>query len=226
MAGISIANNLRNVRERLEAACRRSGRPLNSVRLLAVSKGQGLGKLNQAFEAGQTLFGENYVQEAMEKQAGLLSAEWHFIGLLQSNKVKQVVGNFALIHSVDRLKLLKTVSERAAERGIVQDILIEINIGGENSKSGASVGDAEELLRRAREWTGVRVRGLMCMPPPGSGDQSRPYFRQTKKLLEKWGTENCNELSMGTSQDFEAAIEEGATIVRIGTDIFGARGEA
>lgn len=223
MAGKSVADNFERVRARIRAACERASRKESDVRLVAVSKGQPLSKIQEAVHAGHKLFGENYAQEAAEKQQQLSGLNWHFIGALQSNKVKLVTGNFMLIHSVDRLKLAEAISEKAAERGIVQDYLIEINVAGEASKSGLSPEELPAFLAKARAWTGARARGLMCMPPPGAAAASRPFFQQAKKLLEQWRTEAFGELSMGTSQDFEVAIEEGATIVRVGTELFGER---
>lgn len=223
MVGTSVEKNLEQVLKRMNAACVRAGRNATSVRLVAVSKMQPLAKVQQAFAAKQKMFGENYVQEALPKIESLPQAEWHFIGSLQSNKAKQVVGAFALIHSVDRESLLQEISKRAVEKGIVQDILIEINLAGETSKGGADWNAAEQLVRTGRGLPGLRVRGLMGMPPQGSAEASRSYFKELHEKWKAWRDSNFSELSMGTSQDFEIAIEEGATLVRIGTDVFGPR---
>jgi len=227
MVGQSIAENLEKVRARILSACQRVGRNSSEVRLVAVSKTHSTEKVREAFAAKQKLFGENYAQEAVPKQQALPQAEWHFIGALQSNKVKQIIGGFALIHSVDRESVLKEISKRAVERGVTQDILLEINLAAESSKSGVDWNAAEALYQSARQLPGVRVRGLMGMPPPGAAEASRSYFRELREKLSEWkrtfNDEALCELSMGTSQDFEVAIEEGATLVRIGTDIFGQR---
>ena len=223
MVGPSIAENLESVREKIRAACSRVNRPAIEVKLIAVSKGQSVRKIQEALKHEQNLFGENYVQEAIEKQHEVTGAHWHFIGQLQSNKAKQVVGNFALIHSVDRESLVREISRRAIEKKIVQDILLEVSLTGEKTKGGVSVSAFGELIALARELPGIRVRGLMGMPPAGTPEQSRPLFRMMKLMLEKWPAKDFTELSMGTSQDFEVAVEEGATLVRVGTDVFGPR---
>lgn len=227
MVGQSIAENLEKVRARIETACRRAGRGAADVRLVAVSKTHPIEKVREAYSCKQNIFGENYAQEAVPKQQALPEAEWHFIGALQSNKVKLIIGGFALIHSVDRESVLREISKRAVEAGLVQDILIEINLAAEASKSGANWQAAESLYQIARQLPGVRVRGLMGMPPAGDAEASRAYFRELREKLLQWkrdfGDDSLRELSMGTSQDFEVAIEEGATLVRIGTDIFGQR---
>ena len=229
MAGTSIEKNLilkqlEIIHRRIEAACHRGGRdPIERAFNRDFERATVRKKSKRHWQAGQKLFGENYVQEALPKKERLPQAEWHFIGALQTNKVKLVAGNFALIHSVDREKLLAAISEAAKFRNAIQDILFEINIAGESTKSGMEMRELERLLPRLREWTGVRARGLMCMPPSGDAESSRAYFRRAKAILEKWRTNDFKELSMGTSQDFEAAIEEGATMIRIGTGVFGER---
>lgn len=227
MVGQSIAENLDKVRARILAACKQAGRNPAEVRLVAVSKTHSIEKVREVFSHKQNIFGENYAQEAVPKQQTLPEAEWHFIGALQSNKVKQIVGKFALIHSVDRESVLKEISKRASEQGFIQDILLEINLAAESSKSGVDWVAAEALYQTARQLPGVRVRGLMGMPPAGPAESSRPYFRDLREKLSDWKRKFSDdalcELSMGTSQDFAVAIEEGATLVRIGTDIFGQR---
>lgn len=226
MVGTSVVDNLKAVQNRIAAACARCDRDPASVRLIAVSKGQSLEKLRLAFAAGQRRFGENYVQEADLKRAVLADAEWHFIGRVQSNKVKSLVGSFHLIHSIDRETIVQSISVKAHKRGIVQRVLIEINVGGEGSKGGVAPEEAREFIRRARQLPGVQLGGLMCMPPPGPAESVRLYFRRLRQILEENRDDGFLELSMGTSQDFETAIEEGATLVRIGTDIFGPRSKS
>jgi pyridoxal phosphate enzyme (YggS family) len=223
MVGSLVEKNLEQVRNRIKGACARVQREALSVRLVAVSKAQPMAKIQQAWSAKQNVFGENYVQEALTKVASLPEAEWHFIGTLQSNKVKQVVGAFTLIHSVDRESVLREISKRAVEKGLVQEILLEINLAGEATKSGVDWAAAELLLQTGRGLPGLCVRGLMGMPPPGTAEASRPYFRELCEKWKSWRDLDFSELSMGTSQDFEVAIEEGATLVRIGTDVFGPR---
>lgn len=222
MVGTSVEKNLERVRERIREACERAGRSAVEVRLVAVSKGQPVEKIQQALLSKQKLFGENYVQEALPKMKAV-KADWHFIGALQSNKVKQAVGVFDLIHSVDRQSVLAEISKRAEQNNLRQNILLEVNLAGETSKSGVDWKSLETLVAEARRLPGVTLRGLMGMPPPGSPEDSRPYFRMLGEKLKEWRDENFCELSMGTSQDFEVAIEEGATLVRVGTEIFGPR---
>lgn len=208
---------------RIRRACERVGREASEVRLVAVSKTQGIERVLETFAYKQILFGENYVQEALEKIAGLPGAEWHFIGALQSNKARQVVGRFALIHSVDRASLADALSKRAVEAGVVQNVLIELNFG-EASKSGVSDAELGTLISHARSLPGLRVRGLMGLPPfTESAEGSRIYFRKLRELRTQFADEDFRELSMGTTQDFEVAVEEGATLVRVGTEIFGSR---
>lgn len=206
---------LKEVRERIAQACARAGRAQGSVTLAAVSKGQPMEKIHAAFEAGQTVFAENYAQELREKSSALPAAEWHFIGALQSNKARMVVGRAALIHTCDRISLARELAKRAEG---VQRVLLEVNIGREPQKSGVPPEEAPGLLDAVRALPQLRCEGLMCIPP-AEGDP-RPHFRALRELGEKLG---LPELSMGMSADYEAAIEEGATIVRVGTAIFGER---
>ncbi len=206
---------LKEVRERIAQACARAGRASGSVTLAAVSKGQPMEKIREAFAAGQTLFAENYAQELREKSSALPDAEWHFIGALQSNKARMVVGRAALIHTCDRISLARELAKRAVG---AQRVLLEVNIGREPQKSGVLPEDAPGLLDAVRALPQLRCEGLMCIPP-AEGDP-RPHFRALRELGEKLA---LRELSMGMSADYEAAIEEGATIVRVGTAIFGKR---
>jgi PLP dependent protein len=215
---VGIAENLAAVHRRIRAACARAGRDPDSVRLVAVSKGQPIEAVLQAFAAGQTAFGENYAQELHLKADALPEPEWHFIGALQTNKARIVVGHAALVHTCDRLALAKELSKRAFAKNITQTVLLEVNVGREPQKGGTLPEEVEALVAAVRELDALRCEGLMCIPPL-EGD-SRPYFRALRELRDRLG---LRELSMGMSADFEAAIEEGATIVRVGTAIFGER---
>jgi len=227
---MSIADNLRRIQERIHCAAERSGRDPDSVRLVAVSKTQHADAIAAAGEAGQRIFGENYVQEFMEK-APLLpeSIQWHFIGALQSNKVKYLSGLTSLIHSVDRISLAREIDRQWEKAGKVCDILLQVNISGEETKSGTTVSGAIELAREASALPNLRIRGLMTMPPFfDEPERARPCFRALRLLADTIEAQkipgvSMAELSMGMSGDFEVAIEEGATLVRVGTAIFGER---
>ena len=188
------------------------------MQLVAVSKGQPIDAVLLAFAAGQTVFGENYAQELHEKADALPEAEWHFIGALQTNKVKIVVGHSALVHTCDRASLANELSKRAEMKNIVQRVLLEVNVGREPQKGGALPEQVGALHAAVREMERLRCDGLMCIPPPEQ--DPRPHFRALREMRDRLG---LRELSMGMTADFEAAIEEGATIVRIGTAIFGER---
>jgi pyridoxal phosphate enzyme (YggS family) len=225
-----IARNLEEVRRRLEAAARRGGRDPEAVRLVAVSKTVPLGPLQEAVAANQRLFGENYLQEAKAKIPALgPGVSWHFVGHLQTNKARGVVELFDLIHSMDRRSLAQALEAAAARINKVQDILIEVNLGGEESKSGAPPEAVPELLQDIARLPHLRLLGLMTMPPYfADADRVRPFFRALRELrdrLRPLGVTDSplEELSMGMSGDFEVAVEEGATLVRVGTAIFGPR---
>ena len=222
-----IAHNLEEVRRRIAAAALRAGRDPAAVRLVAVSKTVPVELIREAVAAGQRLFGENYLQEARGKIEALgEAAEWHFIGHLQSNKATAAVGLFELIHGVDRLKLAEALDAAAASKGTLQKILMQVNLAGEASKSGTSPEAAPELLEEISRLPHLRMVGLMTMPPFLAPEAVRPYFRALRELrdrLEELGGGPLPELSMGMSGDYEAAVAEGATLVRVGTAIFGAR---
>ncbi len=218
---MSISENIARVRDRIAAAARRAGRDPDQITLMAVSKTVEPERIREAYAAGVRVFGENRVQE-FEKKAPALGelagAGWHLIGHLQSNKAKKAAELFAAVDSVDSLKLARKLEE-AAERTL--PVLIEINIGGEEAKSGVRPGsvELEELL--GASFQRVEVRGLMAIPPfTDDPEGARPYFRKMRELREKVG---LRELSIGMSHDFEVAIEEGSTCVRVGTAIFGER---
>jgi PLP dependent protein len=215
---MEVAAGLARVRERIAKACARAGRDPASVRLIAVSKTKPLELIREAAAAGQTIFAENYAQELREKADALPAVEWHFVGALQTNKAKLVVGRAALIHTCDRLALAQELSKRAKALGVTQRVLLEINVGREPQKAGALPEDASALLEQARALPALSCEGLMCIPP-AAGDP-RPHFRSLRQLGQALG---LRELSMGMSADYESAIEEGATLVRVGTAIFGER---
>lgn len=227
---MSVAGNLKQIEERIRTAAQRVGRNPDSVRLVAVSKTQPAEAVKAALEAGQQLFGENYVQEFLEKAQQLpASVEWHFIGSLQSNKVKYLAGLTTLIHSVDRLSLAREIDRQWEKIGKPCDILLQVNISGEETKSGTTSEDLLQLARESSLLPHLRVRGLMTMPPFfDEPERVRPYFRELRRLAEVLTAEQIpgitmEELSMGMSGDFEVAIEEGATLVRVGSAIFGER---
>lgn len=227
---MTIQNNIQNIRIRIDAACRRRGRDPDQVRLVAVSKTKPAGQIEEAARAGQQLFGESYVQEFTDKREEVkLPVTWHFIGHLQSNKVKYLRGKVSMIHSVDRLSLAEEINRQWQKIGETVDILLQVNLAEEASKSGATADAAEELARRLAALPHVRLRGLMTLPPYCDNPQDvRPYFSQLRHLSERIAELNLpnvsmTELSMGMSHDFEVAVEEGATLVRIGTAIFGER---
>jgi pyridoxal phosphate enzyme (YggS family) len=225
-----IAENLARVKERIEMAARRSGRNPAAVRLVAVSKTVEAERVLQAIEAGVKILGENYVQEAQKKIEALgHEVAWHFLGHLQTNKAKVATRLFDLIHSVDSLNLAEELDRQALKGGKMLPILLQVNIGGEATKSGAQEKEIIQLAEKISELEGLAVKGLMTLPPYFDDPQSsRPYFIELRKLSEKLAALNIpriwmEELSMGMSNDFEVAIEEGATLVRVGTAIFGPR---
>ncbi len=227
---MSIAENIENIRSRITDVARAAGREPSAVRLVAVSKTKPAMLVAEAASAGQTLFGENYVQELTTKAAAVeMPVEWHFIGHLQSNKVKQIAGLVTLIHSVDRLSLAAEISRQWGLIGKTCDILVQVNVSGEASKSGTTTEDAVELVKQVAELPDLCICGLMTMPPFfDDPEAARPYFRELRLLAAEIAAlalpnVSMQELSMGMSGDFEAAISEGATLVRIGSAIFGER---
>jgi hypothetical protein len=224
---MTVAERLKAVRTSIEDAARRSARSPSAVTLVAVSKTWPADVALEAISAGVTDLGENRAQEFKEKVALLEGrARWHFIGPLQTNKVRQVVGACDLIHSVDRLALAEAIDRRASRLGLVQDVLIEVNVALDPSKHGIELARAIALAEEADAMAGVRVRGLMTMPPyPDDPEESRPYYKELAALSRRLLAElpEAAELSMGMTRDFEIAVEEGATLVRIGTAIFGPR---
>ena len=228
---MSIAQNVAAVRARIAAAAERSGRRKDDIILIAATKTNSAGRVREAIAAGVDACGENRVQEMTEKLAlgAYEGAPLHFIGHLQRNKIKQVVGVAELIHGVDSLALLEAIDRAAAAKGIVQDVLLEINIGAEPSKSGFSPEELPAALESASRLGSVRVRGLMAIPPIcGPEDDNKQYFARMKQLFidncgKKYDNIRMDFMSMGMSGDLEAAIECGANMVRVGTAIFGPR---
>jgi PLP dependent protein len=231
---MSIPDNLARIRERISVAATRSGRNPADVRLMAVSKTFPADAIRQAHDGGQRLFGENRVQEFAGKAESLRDLpgfEMHLIGHLQSNKARKAAELFAAIDSVDSLRLAERLNASAADLGRELPVLIEINIGGEEVKSGVAANSAEldQLLTAAPLFKNLRIRGLMTVPPfTEEPEGARPFFRRLRELRDQIAARNLpgvtmDELSMGMSHDFEVAIEEGSTCVRIGTAIFGAR---
>ncbi len=227
---MSIADNFRTVTDRIASAAKRAGRDPSAIRLIVVTKTVDVESIRQAVAAGATILGENRVQEAKEKieQLGKI-ARWHLIGHLQTNKAKYAVKLFDLIHSVDDLELAKELDKQAAKIGKVQDVLIEVSIAGEAAKAGVAIRDVTTLVRETAKLKNIAIMGLMTMPPYSEDpEDSRPFFRKLRELAETVIKEDIpgvsmKELSMGMSNDFEVAVEEGATMVRVGTAIFGER---
>ena len=230
MSENDIRANLVAVQERIAAAARRAGRREDAVLLVAVSKTVEVERVRAAIAAGVPALGENRVQEAREKIAALgRPRPWHLIGHLQTNKVKDALECFDLIHSVDRLPLAEALARRAGEAGRRIDVLAQVNVGEEPQKGGFRTDELRGALETMAGLPGLRLRGLMTIPPlPRAPEDSRPHYKEMRKLLEdarRWGLgDDFIELSMGMSGDFEVGVEEGATIVRVGTAIFGARG--
>ena len=229
---MTISERYAQVRKRVDDAAARSGRDPSEVTLLAVTKTHGVPEINEAIGAGATDIGENRVQELLEKYEGVDPVRWHLIGHLQTNKVRQVIDKVVMIHSVDSLKLAKEIDKRASACGIVMDVLIEINSAMEETKSGIAAGDLKKLAEDiTSECASVRICGIMCIPPIAvEPEDSRPYFREAAQLFDEMKSWDLPEdrfcptvLSMGMSGDFEVAVEEGATIVRVGSSIFGPR---
>jgi len=228
---MAIRENVAQVRERIAAACRRSQRGPDDVRLLAISKTFPPESIREAYKAGLRDFGENRVQEAAAKRPALsdLSITWHLVGHLQTNKAKTARELFQWVHSVDSFRLAQKLDQATVSAGGRLPVLLEVNLGGEESKAGVGESDVIQLAEQSSRLVTLEVRGLMVIPPFfDDPEQVRPYFRQLRELahkIEERGIPNVSmrELSMGMSHDFEVAIEEGATIIRVGTAIFGAR---
>jgi pyridoxal phosphate enzyme (YggS family) len=227
----SIASCLADVRARIDAAARGSQRDPSSVRLIAVSKTFPVEAIKAAYDAGQRDFGENRVQEALEKSRALsgLAIHWHLLGPLQANKVRKAVGAFSMLHAIDSVDLLRKVESTATQAGLRPELLIQVDLAGEATKHGSAPGDVPNIFEVAARCDAARVVGLMLLPPaPDTPEDARPWFARLRDLRDEWLASGVppsmlRELSMGMSGDFEVAVEEGATLVRVGTAIFGRR---
>jgi len=231
---MTIAENLKGIRDRIVAAAERSGRDPKAVRLVAVSKKMAAERIHEAYLAGQRDFGENYLQEAMAKMDRLPpDINWHFIGRLQSNKAQAAAERFAMVETVDRMKLAKALHRYAARAGRRLPVLIQVNVGREPQKGGVLPEDLPSFAREISAFSSLDLRGLMTMPPYLPDPEAvRPFFRELSRLAEELRRQGllgrdggAVELSMGMSHDFEVAVEEGATLVRVGTALFGPRDE-
>ena len=225
-----LKDNLEEVEKNIQEACRRSGRDRRDVTLVAVSKTKPAEMVQEAYDLGQRDFGENKVQELTAKcQVLPEDIRWHLIGHLQTNKVKYIVGKTCLVQSVDSLKLAAAISKEAVKHGCTVQVLIEVNVAGEESKFGVSPEETEALVREASALPALEIRGLMTIAPNVSDpEKNRPVFRRLKELSVDIAGKNINNvtmnvLSMGMTGDYQVAVEEGATIVRVGTGIFGQR---
>ena len=225
-----IKENLAEVEAKIAAACKRAGRDRGEVTLITVSKTNPVIRLKEAMDCGIHIFGENKVQEMIEKQDELPDTlEWHMIGHLQRNKVKYIMGKVAMIHSVDSLRLAEEISKEAVKHGTQENILIEINVAEEESKFGITTKEAIELVETVSKLPNIHIKGLMTIAPfVENAEENRKIFRDLKKLSVDIAQKNIDNvtmtvLSMGMTNDYEVAIEEGATMVRVGTGIFGRR---
>ncbi len=228
---MSVSGRLAAVRARIDAAARLAGRDPSTVRLVAVSKTFPVEAVREAYEAGHREFGENRVQEALQKMSGSadLSIRWHLLGHLQTNKARKAAPAFAMIQSVHSVELIRKLDEAAGESGHAPELLIQVDLAGEATKFGAPPAEVPRLFEAAAACRAARVVGLMTLPPaPDTPEDARPWFRRLRDLRDAWRASGVpasmlRELSMGMSGDFEVAVEEGATLVRIGTAIFGSR---
>ena len=225
-----VIENLKKVEEKISAACTRAGRDRSEVTLIAVSKTKPESMVEEAYSVGQRDFGENKVQEICRKTEVLpQDIRWHMIGHLQRNKVRQVVGKACMIHSVDSLRLAETISQEAVKQDITVPVLIEVNVAQEESKFGVTTEETIALIKEAAKLPHISIRGLMTIAPfVEDPEENRPIFRKLKQLSVDIAAKNINNvtmsvLSMGMTNDYEVAIEEGATMVRVGTGIFGER---
>ena len=229
----SVEDNLKSIREEILLACRKSNRDEAEVQVIAVTKRQGHDVLNEALSVGLKDFAENYAQEAAEKQKVMAGRgiNWHFIGSIQTNKLRNIVGAFELIHSVDRFKVASEMQKIAASQGLKQKALLQVNMAGEKSKSGTAPEDVLNFFRDTEGFDCIEWCGLMLMPPfANQPEQNRGLFRKGREMLLQiqaevsWlNNDRFNQLSMGTSQDYAVAVEEGATMIRVGERLLGKR---
>ena len=227
---MSIKSNIEYVNELKNAAAEKSGRTGEDVLLVAVTKLHSPEEINEAIDAGVTDIGENKVQEILDKYDKVKPVRWHLIGHLQTNKVKYIIDKVCLIHSVDSLHLAKEIDKRAAQHDLTMDILVQVNSAEEESKFGVTTEETDQLIEDiAQQCPNVRIRGLMCIAPfEENPDDAKPYFAQVKKIYDKYAAKKTDRidfsyLSMGMTNDFEAAKEEGSNLIRVGTAIFGYR---
>nr|WP_048571160.1 YggS family pyridoxal phosphate-dependent enzyme [Clostridium cylindrosporum] len=223
-----MLQNLQNVYLKIETAANLTGRKKEDITLIAVSKTKPIEMLEEAYNLGVKVFGENKVQELVEKYEKLQDVHWHLIGTLQKNKVKYIIDKVDLIHSLDNFDLAKEIDKRAKAKGIIANVLIQINIGEEESKSGILKEELNQFIEELKVFENIKVCGLMAIPPKCTGDEVRYYFKQMKILFDNLKTKENSKLimkylSMGMTGDYEVAIEEGANMVRVGTGIFGDR---
>ena len=223
-----IEENLHSVEERIAAAAERSGRKREDITLVAVTKTHGVDMMNEAISLGITDIGENRPQEIRDKYPDTSAVRWHLIGQLQTNKIKYVIDKVCLIHSVDSVHLMEEIDRHAKKHGLIMDILIQVNISGEESKSGIAPEELDGILKRAAEFDNIRVKGLMTIAPVGDNVTARLHFNNMNRLYldtkaKKYDNVSMEYLSMGMSNDFETAIECGSNMVRVGSAIFGSR---
>ncbi len=227
---MSIKSNIEYIQELKEAAARKSGRTGDDVLLVAVTKLHGADEINEAIDAGITDIGENKVQEIMDKYEKVKPVRWHLIGHLQTNKVKYIIDKVSMIHSVDSLKLAKEIDKRAAQHDLIMDILVQVNSAEEESKFGITTEETDQLIADiAQQCPNIRIKGLMCIAPyEEDPNDARAYFAEVKQIYDKYADRpeeriDFQYLSMGMTNDFEVAIEEGSNLIRVGTAIFGYR---
>lgn len=228
-----LLDNFKEVEENIREACERVGRDPDEVTLIAVSKTKPVEMLQEAYDFGTRIFGENKVQEIVEKYEALpKDIHWHMIGHLQRNKVKYIIDKVELIHSVDSVRLAETIEKEAAKKGLTARILLEVNVAEEESKFGLKVDEVEDVIEKISEFSHIKVCGLMTIAPfVENPEENRPYFQRLRKLSVDIGAKKVDNvtmsiLSMGMTNDYEVAVEEGATMVRVGTGLFGARNYA
>ena len=228
-----LLDNFKEVEENIREACERVGRDPAEVTLIAVSKTKPVEILQEAYDFGTRIFGENKVQEIVEKYEALpKDIHWHMIGHLQRNKVKYIIDKVELIHSVDSVRLAETIEKEAAKKGLTARILLEVNVAEEESKFGLKVDEVEDVIEKISEFSHIKVCGLMTIAPfVENPEENRPYFQRLRKLSVDIGAKKVDNvtmsiLSMGMTNDYEVAVEEGATMVRVGTGLFGARNYA
>lgn len=225
---MDLMSNINEVYKNIEKAAKVSGRTPEEITLIAVSKTKPIELLKEAWECNIRVFGENKVQEVMDKYENIPDASWHFIGKLQKNKVKYIVDKVDLIHSLDNISLAEEINKRADKKGIVVNTLVQINIGDEATKSGIHKDELNSFIEKVKEFNNIKICGLMAIPPKCSKEEARNYFKEMRKLFDhlKCLEDNSMEmkyLSMGMTGDYEVAIEEGSNMVRVGTGIFGER---